>query len=403
MLLLVTFCYIAYIDIELVLKVFVTKEVVDESLYVAGLSDAENIDNAMTTIVRWLALDLFVGFLLVSALALWLAKHITKPIEKAVEFAEVISEGDLTHTVDNNRRDEIGTLLNSLNKMSTQLNSFVVEVNAAANEVAEEARHITAINDENKKEMSQQASRIDSIAKAIEQSSVAYADVANNSKKAVVKAQYSGNTANEGSCAVADTISGIESISDAVNLGVKSVNCLGERSNKINQIVHLIKEVADQTNLLALNAAIEAARAGEYGRGFAVVADEVRGLATKTTMAADDIAKSISESITDTNHAIEQMKSGSENVQLGAERAKKSGDVLENIIESSDNVIEMITAIAGSTEQQSQTASQMAEDIEQVAGNTEHTLGRCLQAYDAATLLNQKADSLKRHVSVFKI
>ena len=38
MLMLFTFAYIAYVDIGLVLDVFVTKEVIDESLYLPSLS-----------------------------------------------------------------------------------------------------------------------------------------------------------------------------------------------------------------------------------------------------------------------------------------------------------------------------------------------------------------------------
>jgi methyl-accepting chemotaxis protein len=148
-------------------------------------------------------------------------------------------------------------------------------VHVAANEVTEEAKHIIQINEDNKLAMCHQSTDIDHLSTLMDEISTSYAAVAESSLHAVERALSSGTTADEGSRSVTDTIAGIESISSAVSLGVESVNSLGDRSQKINTITHLIKDIADQTNLLALNAAIEAARAGEYGRGFAVVADEV--------------------------------------------------------------------------------------------------------------------------------
>ena len=39
-------------------------------------------------------------------------------------------------------------------------------------------------------------------------------------------------------------------------------------SNKINEIIDIVKSIAEQTNLLALNAAIESARAGDLAKAF---------------------------------------------------------------------------------------------------------------------------------------
>lgn len=66
-----------------------------------------------------------------------------------------------------------------------------------------------------------------------------------------------------------------------------------ESTQRTDEIVNFISNIANQTNMLGLNAAIEAARSGEYGRGFGVVAEEIRNLSKSSKDSADLIKNTL--------------------------------------------------------------------------------------------------------------
>ncbi len=360
------FAYIAYVDMELLLRVFVTKEVTDPSLFDPALDVEENISQALSTIAGWLILDLFVGILIAAAIAWFLARNLTRPIDSAVSFSKKLASGDLTETIMHDRKDELGTLLSSLNEMSESMRLLIRSVKESADEVTEVSGNITGSNKEVVYLLNDQQSHVTDISTAIEQVAASFAEVAQSTESAVGQAVASEGVAEEGKASVENALEQIVQVRTVVEQAADTVAQLGEHSKKVVEVINAIDAVAAQTNLLALNAAIEAARAGEHGRGFAVVADEVRSLSVRTSTSVEEVTKTICDSNQETANAIEQTKSGEEAVIAGTESSKSAGNAILQMVESVQEVKAVIESIAAATEEQSVAVHQVSGNVRSI-------------------------------------
>lgn len=133
-------------------------------------------------------------------------------------------------------------------------------------------------------------------------------------------------------------------IHDASDMKVQ-IELLIELSQKIEDIVRSVGQIADQTNLLALNASIEAARAGESGKGFAVVADEIKKLAEST------------------KHNLQGMNSFVSNIRGTADAGKKS---MENTLASTNKMSHQIDRVHGTVAESVNKLTNSILDIESI-------------------------------------
>ncbi|MBP9800072.1 MAG: methyl-accepting chemotaxis protein [Sterolibacterium sp.] len=171
----------------------------------------------------------------------------------------------------------------------------------------------------------------------------------------------------------------IHMLAEYIQTTARQIESLGQRSEEINRIVGLIREIADQTNLLALNAAIEAARAGEQGRGFAVVADEVRKLAERTSKATEEIGCMIGAIREDAGRAVASMSQGERQAKSSVVVVNDVGVTLRAIGNSIQQTIDKVANIAHATLEQRNAMTLMANDIEQVSVMTQNNVSALAQ------------------------
>lgn len=350
-------------------------------------------------------------------LGLVITRMITKPLESAVSFASQIARGDFSTTINNQRKDEVGTLLDSLNSMSLQLNETIREVVNGVESLSESSNKLALISDEMSNEADNTSKKADSVSMAAEEMTTnltavaaAMEESATNTSMIAAATEEMSTTINEIS-ANADKARNIAG--NAVNQAATastSMGELGKAARDISQVTETITEISDQTNLLALNATIEAARAGEAGKGFAVVANEIKELAKQTAMATMDIKAKIDEVQNTTTLTVEQINSVSKviseinnivNVMATAveEQSSATSEITTNINQASEGIQEVNENVS----QSSTVAQSITIDISEVNDSSTRMNNSSLSIKQSSEQLATLGQDLKQMVAKFKL
>lgn len=167
---------------------------------------------------------------------------------------------------------------------------------------------------------------------------------------------------------------------------ILTMNGIESSSQKIEEIISIIDDIAFQTNLLALNASVEAARAGEHGKGFAVVADAVRSLAQRSASAAKDISTLILTSV--------------QQIKNGTKTAQENGEVLHKISISIDKVSQLNKEIAAASLEQSTGINLISTSINDIDSMVQKNASQAEEIVNTAGEIEEKSHVMTSTVKV---
>ncbi|WP_043783764.1 methyl-accepting chemotaxis protein [Rubrivivax gelatinosus] len=339
--------------------------------------DAEAVKAADANRAARIALVVFGTCALVvgAALALWLTRSITVPLNEAVEVADTIASFDLSRPITPRGEDETGRLLRSLQSMQSSLRRLIGEVRASTDSIGTASSEIASGNMDLSARTEQTASNLQQAAASMTQLASTVRQTADAAGTASGLANTAASVAQRGGEVVSQVVSTMDEISTS--------------SHRISDIIGVIDGIAFQTNILALNAAVEAARAGEQGRGFAVVAGEVRSLAQRSAQAAREIKGLIGSAV--------------DSVETGSRMVQEAGSTMTELVASVQRVNQLIGEIGNATREQSDGISQLNAGVSQLDQMTQQNAALVEEAASAAGSLKDQSTRLASAVSVFRL
>jgi len=317
------------------------------------------VQTSITLLIAISVAAIVVGILF----GIWVFRSVSRPLGDLIRVTDSVAGGDLHTGNIQHSSDEFGQVQASMEKMVLNLRDMAGKITDSTATIASSSEELSSTASELERNSQTQTSQIEQSVTAMTEMVQTIQDVSQNASNTSDAAGKMKSIAINGQKALDDTSKELVSFAEIVRQSAEKIEALGVKSEAINNIVDMIKDIADQTNLLALNASIEAARAGEMGRGFAVVADSVRQLAHRTIESSSEISRTVKEMQTEVEGSVTFMQNERKAIDKIVAHVDATQRSMGEIVTCVEQVFDMIQTIATSTEEQSATAEDVNRNM----------------------------------------
>jgi methyl-accepting chemotaxis protein WspA len=371
-----------------------------------GMVVKQDIDEAFELIYRQRlvnALLMAVTVVLVTAVALWLARTITRPIREAALVTDQVASGDLTVSCRSEAPGELGLLLQAIRKMIQDLRSLIGKIQYSSISLLSTATEIAATSRQQEQAVFGYSASTSQAAAAVNEISATSLELLKTMNEVNQVASQTSQMASTGQQSLASMDHTMRQLAESTSSIGSKLAVISERAANINMVVTTITKVADQTNLLSINAAIEAEKAGEYGLGFLVVAREIRRLADMTAVATLDIEGMVKEMQYSVSAGVMEMDKFSEQVRKVVGEVGQIGGQLGKIISGAQGLHRRFDQVTEGMRVQSQGADQIHEAMSRLSEAASQTSLSLREFNKATESLREAVGGLKGEVSRFTL
>ncbi len=337
-------------------------------------------------------------FLVLGTLASWVAGRIfLRPLRQMARVAQRVVKGDLSHEpLDLSGDDEVGHLAVALEHLIGMLRALAdtadrlgrgdltaqVETEGAVatafNRMAENQRTLISQITEAALKLAGAATQLYELAQRQEEGTARQAAGVEEVSRTIQSLLDSASNIAEAAHGVFDNAQRTRQTTESMAGHVLS---LTGHTNRIAELLEVIRDIADRSDLLALNASLEATRAGEAGRAFSLVASEMRRLAERITASVQDVKALLTD-----------IRSAGTSSAVATDESRK-------LAESTTDSAHHITMV---TQQQRTATGQVLESMREIGNILSGSVGSARESRASVELLRNTAEQFRVLVGKFR-